>query len=396
MGGPLGHSRIVGVRQGYFDHNATTPLDPRVRAAMEPWLGSRWGNPASAHRWGQEALAAVEAAREEVAALLGVSQPRELIFCASGTEALNTVIFSELSRAPAGSEVVLSGLEHPAVRQPFRSPWLAAFRAVEVPAPGGVVEPEAMLQAISPRTVLVALQLANHELGTIQPVAAVAAGCRSRGVPLLVDAAQAVGKIPVDVSGLGADYLVVAAHKFHGPLGAAALWVHPARKLEPLLWGGGQERGLRASTLNVPALVGFGEAARLARLELDGRSRKLWELRDRFEEELLRRVPFAWVHARQAPRLPHVSSVAFPGIDRREVAIRLDLEGFAVSTGPACASGRVEPSPGLLAAGIPAPLAASTVRFSFGWTNEWPEIEELLTRLPRVLESLQAPMGVGR
>ncbi len=384
------------MRGAYFDHNATTPLDPRVRAAMEPWLGSCWGNPSSTHRWGQAALAAVEVAREEVARLLGVANPREIVFFASGTEALNTVLFSELSRVKAGAEAVLSGLEHPAVREPFRSPWLSEVSKVEIPAPGGVVAPKAMLEAIGPRTKLVALQLVNHELGTIQPVADVAAGCQERGVPLLVDAVQAAGKVAIRVAELGPDYVVIASHKLHGPLGAAALWVRPGRRLEPLLWGGSQERGLRASTLNVMALVGFGEAARIARVELDQRRQQLEALRDGFEEALLVTAPEAILHARQAPRVPHVSSVAFPGVDRRELAIRLDLEGFAVSAGPACSSGRVEPSAGLLAAGIEPSLAASTVRFSFGPGNCWEEVEALLERLPRVLEQLRIPSGVGR
>lgn len=369
----------------YFDHNATTPLDPRVRAAMEPWLGERWGNPASTHRWGQRAFAAVEVAREEVARLLGAGEPREIVFCASGTEALNTVVLSVLLGAESGSRVVLSGLEHPAVREPLSSPVLAPMEKVEVAAPGGVVRAGEFLAACSPRTALAALQLANHELGTLQPVAEVAAGCRSRGIPLLVDAAQAAGKVPVQVHELDADFLVVAAHKFHGPLGAAALWVRPGRTLEPLLRGGGQERGLRASTVNVPAVVGLGEAARLARLELGSRAKRLEELRDRFETGLLASLPDCVIHARRAPRLPHVSSVAFPGLDRQELAIRLDLEGFAVSMGPACSSGRPEPSPGLLAAGIAPELARATVRFSFGPGNFEQEVDALLAILPGIV-----------
>lgn len=375
----------------YFDQNATTPLDERVRAAMLPWLGERWGNAASAHRFGQAAREAVEGAREEVARLIGAGSPAEIVFTGSGTEANNAVVYAALARAGGRGRVVLSGLEHPSVPGPLATPWGAGVEGVRVdPEPSGVVAAERFAAALEPGAAVAALMLASNEVGTIQPVATVAAACRERGVPLLCDAVQAAGKIPVSVQILGADYVTIGAHKFHGPLGAAALWVRPGAPFAPLLVGGAQERRFRASTVNVAAVVGFGAACRLAREELAERALRLAALRDRFEAGLATTAPGAVVHGAGAPRLPHTSSVAFPGVVQQELMIRLDLEGYAVSIGSACASGRVDPSPALLRMGIPDELALGTIRVSFGLTNRAEEVDAFLPILGRAVASLRA------
>ena len=227
----------------YFDHNATTPVDPRVRDAMLPWLGERHGNPSSIHRWGRAAREAVEAARGEVAALLG-ARPAEVVFTASGTEANTTVLTSVARRAGFRGHLVVSALEHPSVRAGVALLEAAGMTVTRVaPGAGGVVDPAAVAAALTPETKLVALMRANNEIGTLQPVAEVAALCRERGVPVLCDAVQAVGKVAVDVGELGADWVVLGGHKFHGPPGVAALWVDPRAELEPLLVGGGQRAG---------------------------------------------------------------------------------------------------------------------------------------------------------
>src|SRR5579864_2296747 len=261
----------------YLDHNATTPLDPRVREAMLPWLGDRFGNPSSIHRVGQAARNAVEEAREQVAALIG-ARPPEVVFTASGTEANDTVVASAVesgrrSAGAGGGHLAISAVEHPSVRQAAARAVRAGLEVTRVP-PGedGVVPAAAMIGALRPDTRLACLMLANNEVGTLQPVAAVAAECRARGIPLLCDAVQAVGKVPVDVAGLGVDLLVLGAHKFGGPLGAAALWIRDGVEVESLLVGGSQERRRRAGTENVAAIVGLGAAAALARDEMDGRS----------------------------------------------------------------------------------------------------------------------------
>ena len=378
----------------YFDHNATTPLAPEVREAMLPWLGVA-GNPSSIHRAGQAAREAVESARDEVAALLGAHR-LEIVFTASGTEANNGVVWDVARRAGHRGRLVVSALEHPSIRRAAERLEAAGMEVVRVaPGPDGVVPAERFLAALSDDTRLACLMLANNELGTLQPVAEVAAGCRVRGVPLLVDAVQAVGKIPVDVGELGADYLVLGGHKFHGPLGAAALWIHPEAPFEPFLVGGGQERRRRAGTENVPALVGLGEAARLARRDLPGRVERLARLRHRFEMGLRAGIPDVTVHCADAPRLPQTSHVAFHGVEGEALLIRLDLAGFRVSTGSACSSGVVEPSPTLLAIGLEPREALSSLRVSFGLSNRAEQIDaflEVLDREVAALRHLAAPV----
>ncbi len=379
----------------YLDHNATSPLDPRVREAMLPWLGASFGNPSSVHAFGQAARAAVEEARERVAALLGAAPP-EIVFVASGTEGNNAVLADVARRSAAdgrGSHVVLSAIEHPSIREAaarLAADGLAVTRVK--PGTDGVVAAGEVAAALRPDTRLVCLMLANNELGTLQPVAEVSALCRARGIPLLSDAAQAVGKIPVDVGDLGVDYLTLGGHKFGAPLGAAALFLRKGTPYDGFLVGGGQERRRRASTENVPAIVGLGVAAELAGAELAERTARLAALRDRFEAGLAA-IPEAVVHCAGSPRLPHTSHVAIRDVEGESLLIRLDLAGFAVSTGSACSSGAVEPSQTLLAAGIPAAEALSSLRVSFGPENTAEEVDAFLAALAREAAALRAAAG---
>lgn len=380
----------------YLDHNATTPLHPRARAAMLPWLGESHGNPSSLHRFGQAARNAVEEAREKVAALIG-GRPPEVVFTASGTEANNAVLSHAARGAGGRGHLVISAIEHPSVREGAARREKAGMEVTRVsPAGDGVVPAAAILRALRPDTRLVALMLANNELGTLQPVAVVAAACRERGLPVLCDAVQAVGKVPVNAPALGVDYLVLGAHKFYGPLGAAAVWVRKGVELSPLLVGGSQERRRRAGTENVPALAGLGEAAAAANDEMAERTASLAALRDRFETELARRMPGVVFHCQAAPRLPNTSHLAFPGIEGEALLIRLDLAGFAVSTGSACSSGTVEPSKTLLAAGISADEALSSLRVSFGISNTLAEVEAFLDALERETAELRRVSPVAR
>jgi len=384
----------------YLDNNATTPLHPRAREAMLPWLGEMHGNPSSIHRFGQAARNAVEEAREKVAALLG-ARPPEIVFTASGTEANNAVLFhiDGLADRPGHliGHLVISALEHPSIREAAARLAQEGWQVTRVsPGEDGVVPAAEMIAALRPDTRLAALMLANNELGTLQPVAEVAAACRARKIPVLCDAVQAVGKIPVDVDELGVDYLTVGAHKFHGPLGAAALWVRKRVEITPYLVGGGQERRRRAGTENVAALAGFGEAAAAASDELAGRRTFLAGLRDRFEAGLRQRVPGAVVHCAGAPRLPNTSHVAVPGVEGESLLIRLDVAGFAVSTGSACSSGTVEPSKTLLAMGLSRDEALSSLRVSFGMMNRTDEVDRFLDVLAREVAELRrvAPHAV--
>jgi len=374
----------------YLDYNATTPLHPRAREAMLPWLGGgSHGNPSSVHRFGQAAREAVETAREAVAALIG-GRPLEVVFTASGTEANNAVMFHVARQYGRQGHVVISAIEHPSIREAAARLEEEGMEVTRVsPRGDGVVPVEDVAGALRPDTRLVALMLANNELGTLQPVAAVAAVCRERGIPVLCDAVQAVGKIPVDAPSLGVDYLVLGAHKFYGPLGAAALWVRKGVELSPYLVGGSQERRRRSGTENVPAIAGLGAAAQVAREEVAERSAHLAALRDRFEAALPGRVPGAILHCQGSPRLPNTSHIAVAGLEGESLLIRLDLAGFAVSTGSACSSGSVEPSKTLLAAGISRDEALASLRVSFGIGNTVADVDAFLDALAREAAELR-------
>lgn len=367
-------------RPVYFDHNATSPPDPRVVESMQPYSAARHGNPSSLHAYGREARGAVEEARDHVAALLG-GAALEVVFTGSGTEANNTVLHTLFAAPQPPAHLVLSSLEHPSIAVPARQ---LEARGVEVswvsPEVTGVVSADAVVAALRPSTRLVAVMLANNEIGTLQPVAEISERCRQRGVAVLCDAVQAIGKVKVDVEELGVDYLTLGGHKFHGPLGAAALWTRAGVELEPLLVGGSQERRRRASTENVPAVVGLGRAAELAREELSPRADHLASLRDRFEAGI-ESLEGASIHCRSSPRLPNTSHVAFAGVEGEALLIRLDLAGFAVSTGSACASGAVEPSPTLLSLGLGPAEALSSLRVSFGMPNRDAEVDRFVERL---------------
>lgn len=381
---PVDHS-------AYFDHNATTPMDPRVLEAMLPFFIERHGNPSSAHGHGRAAREAVENARRQVADLIG-GQAREVVFTSSGTEANNAVVYGQAERHGFRGHLMFAALEHPSIRQ--AAMW-AADKGMDLteldPDRHGRVTADQVAAALRDDTRLVCLMLANNELGTLQPVAEVAAACRERGVPVLCDAVQAVGKIPVDVHQLGVDYLCLGGHKFHGPPGIAALWIRSGATMEPWLLGAPQERGLRASTENVPAVIGLGEAAELARRELEDRRGRLGELRDLFERLVVRRVG-ARVHCVDSERLPNTSHLAFPGVSGHRLMLWLDRHGFAVSTGSACHSGRPQPSRALLRMGLPADEALASLRVSFGLTNTEDEVRALVAALERGLkETVQEP-----
>ncbi len=373
----------------YFDNNATTPLDRRVAEAMRPWMWEEHGNPASIHQFGRAAREAVEVARTAVARLIGAAAP-EIVFNSSGTEAMNAVFWSVGSIAEFKGHVIFSAFEHPAAQASADRLESFGMEVTRIP-PGndGVVPAEAVIAALRPDTKLVSLMLANNELGTLQPVSKVAATCRPLGVPVLTDAVQAVGKVAVDVEQLGVDFLILGGHKFHGPVGSAALWIRKGTPFESWMIGGSQERHRRSGTLNVPAIVGLGRAAELALEELPHRIRQLGAIRDRFEAGLSR-IPDARIHCRDAPRLPHTSHIAFLGAEGESLTIRLDLAGYAVSTGAACSSGVVEPSRTLLAIGLSAAEALASIRVSFGITNHEEEVDPFLAVLSESVAALRA------
>jgi len=349
----------------YLDHNATTPLDPRVREAMLPHLGESFGNPSSLHWFGQRARAAVEEARASVAALVG-AEPVEIVFTAGGSEADNLALRGAVATAPAGRRgVVVSTIEHHAVLNTAKAldaeGCPAAFARVDE---GGRLDLDDLRGKLSDTTRLVSLMLANNETGVLQPVAEAARLAREQGALVHCDAVQAAGKVPLDVRALDVDLLALSAHKLYGPKGVGCLYVRRGTKLQPLVRGGAQERNRRAGTENVAGIAGFGRAAALAAECLAADAARVSALRDRLEERLL---AIAGAQRNGAPpRVPNTANVSFAGIDAEALLIAIDLEGVAASTGAACAAGGVEPSHVLKAMGFPPARVQSSLRLSLG------------------------------
>jgi cysteine desulfurase len=374
----------------YLDHNATTPLRPEVVEAMARVLRDVWGNPSSAHALGAAARAELETARERVAALVGF-RPEEIVFTASATEANNTALGSLLPGRDGGpGHLVTSSIEHPSVVEPAARLAAAGVKVTPVAVDaGGRLDPAAVAQAIGPETRLVSILWANNETGVIQDVDAIAGDARARGVPVHLDATQALGKIPVDGTTLPATMLSGSAHKLNGPKGAGFLAVREDAPLAPWIRGGPQERRRRGGTENVAGAVGLGVAAELARRELDERARCMRALRDRLWDGLRAAVPDVRCNAPLAHCLPNTLSVELPGAAGDVLVEALDLEGVCVSSGAACASGSIEPSHVLSALGRTPEQARATVRFSVGHGVDEGQIDRVLELLPGLVERVR-------
>ena len=388
-------------RKVYLDHSATTPTDPRVVEAMLPYLTEKFGNASSVHFFGQEARAAVDRARREVAALIG-ARANEIVFVSGGTEANNLAIrgITEggLSRASASAKghVITSSIEHSSVRGISDELEKRGWEITRLPAyEEGIVRAEDVRAALRPDTLLISVMLANNEIGTLQPIEEIGALVREergrgRQLWLHTDAVQAAGRIPLNVEKLGCDLLSLSAHKLYAPKGAGALFVRRGVRLIPQNVGGHQEREKRAGTEGVPGIVAFGAAARLAREEMGERSEHDRQLRDRFETGVAERIEDIVFNGDRAQRLPHLSNISFRFIEGEGLLISLDLQGIAVSTGSACSSGTLEPSPVIRALGRNDELARGAIRFSFGKDNTEQDVDRVLEVLPRVVEKLRA------
>ena len=382
----------------YLDHNASTPVRPEVRDAMAAALAEHHANPSSLHREGQRARAAIERAREQIAALVHAA-PDEVAFVSGGTEGDHAgPIGLALAGEARGRRIAISAIEHHAVHGAAEVLARLGFAVEHLPCGhDGVVE-IAAIATLPPDTSTAALMLANNETGVIQPIAEAAAHARARGIRLHVDAVQAAGKIPVDAGTLGADTLVISAHKLGGPKGIGALIVRRGTPWEPLFRGSGHERGRRGGTENLPGIVGFGLAAELAARELDGESQRLRTLRGGLEDVLRAAVPDVVVHGGDAPRLPNTVNASFPGARSDFLLMALDARDIEVSAGAACASGAVEPSPVLSAMGVPRDLAVCALRFSLGRTSTPADVEALAHVLPAAIAAARgmAPAGAER
>lgn len=375
------------MREIYADHAATTPPAPEVAEAMRPFLGRAFGNASSVHRRGEAARDAIETARAEVAALFGAS-PEEVVFTASGSEANNLALMGvlESSRAPR-RRLVTSSIEHPSVIETARHAGAAGFPVTWVEAgPNGIVDLARLERALGDDVALVSLMRVNNEVGTVQPVAEAAALAHACGALLHCDAVQAAGKMPLDAQAIGADLMTIAAHKFEGPPGIGALYVRRRVRLTPRIHGGHQERGRRAGTENLPAIVGMGVAARLA---ASGHAEAA-ALGARLAEALTAAVPHCRLNGDPQRRAGSIVNLCFEGVDGEALLHALDREGIVVSTGSACSAAAPGPSHVLIAMGLTAEDAHASVRFSLGRANRAEDVDRILSVVPEVVRRLRA------
>jgi cysteine desulfurase len=354
----------------YFDHNSTTPVDPRVAAVVDHAQREHFGNPSSLHLAGQNARQLLEQSRRNLAQALG-AHPAEIIFTSGGTESNNLAIRGVMA---TGLHAITTAIEHPSVLESFRGFEVTHIRVNSQ----GVVNPEAIADAIRPETKLISVMLANNETGVVQPIHEIAALARQQNILLHCDGVQAVGKMPVHLHDLGIDLFSISGHKFYAPKGVGALFVRKGVKLNALHLGGRHERGLRAGTENVAGAMALDCALNLCSPH---EQQSLAELRNEFERRLLLEIPTAVVNAGAAPRLPNTSNILFPALSGEALLIALDLRGICVSTGAACSSGSVEPSPVLLAMGLTAQQARGCIRFSFGRGQTTAQVETLVASL---------------
>lgn len=414
----------------YLDHGATTAVHPDVLAAMLPYFSDQFGNPSSVYEEGRRARGALDRARAQVAAAIGAADPSEILFTGSGTEADNMAI-SGIARAtvalrrrptdardasaglrdapvgvrnasvalcpaasfalrPTDAHVITTAIEHHALLRCCEALEREGFAVTYLPPDGqGVVRAARVAEAIRPETVLISVMMANNEIGVLQPVGEIGALAREKGIPFHTDAVQAVGAVDVDVQAMGIDMLSLSAHKFYGPKGVGALYVRKGTALPPLVYGGGQERGRRGGTENVPAIVGLGAAIERAVGRMPAEGPRLTALRDRLMDGILESIPGARVNGSRGQRLPNNANLCFEGVSGEALLFQLDFAGIAASSGSACSSGALDPSHVLLALGLPVELAKGSLRLTLGEENTAADVDRVLAVLPAIVGRLR-------
>ncbi|HYA02776.1 MAG TPA: cysteine desulfurase NifS [Syntrophobacteria bacterium] len=379
------------MRRIYLDYAATTPTDPEVVKAMLPYFGDSFGNPSSAHSFGQEAREAIETARNKVASLLGAN-PAEIVFTGGGTEsdnfAIKGIAYANRNR---GNHIITSSIEHHAVTEPCHFLERQGFEVTVVPVDrDGRVDPDAVAKAITDRTILISIMHANNEIGTIQPIAAIGKIARERGTYLHTDAVQTFGHIPFTVDDLDVNLLSLSAHKLYGPKGVGALYIRKGTRIVPFMHGGEQESKRRASTHNVPGIVGLSRAVEVAKERMGEEIKTQTHLRDRLIRGILERIERSRLNGHPAERLPNNVNVSVEFVEGESMLLSLDMEGIACSTGSACSSGSLDPSHVLLAIGLSHQMAHGSLRFSLGRYTEEKDIDRVLEVLPSVVERLRS------
>ena len=382
-------------RRIYMDNSSTTRVDPAVVEAMLPFLTEDFGNASSIHYFGQRARAAVDRARHQVADLIN-SRPNEVVFTSGGTESNNLAVRGLVeANAAHGRHVITSAIEHPAVKSVCEDLEKQGFEITYLPVyENGIVRIEDVANAIREDTILISVMTANNEIGTLQPVEEIGRHVRElkqngRKIWFHTDAVQAAGKIVVDVEAIGCDLLSLSGHKIHSPKGVGALYIRRGTRLHSQNIGGRQERGIRGGTESVPNIVAFGKAAEIAKENLAGDAARLFDLRSKLENEIGEKISDLVFNGERETRLPNIANISFLGVEGEGLLINLDMQGIAVSTGSACSSGSLEPSPVIRALGHADDVARTAIRFSLGKDNTAEEIDRLLKVLPNAVETLR-------
>jgi cysteine desulfurase len=378
------------MKKVYLDHAATTPTHPNVVLAMQPYYNEKFGNPSSIHAFGQEARSAVEAAREKVVRLIGGSA-EEIVFTSGGTEsdnfALEGVAFAKENQ---GKHIIISKIEHHAVTECGEFLKKRGFEITYLPVDKyGLVDPQEVKKAITDKTILVSVMHANNEIGTIEPIAEISKIAKEKNVYFHTDAVQIAGHLPINVKELGVDLLSLSAHKFYGPKGVGALYIKKGTRLVSFLHGGGQEKGKRASTENVPGIVGLGVACELAQKTMTAEEPRLRALRDKLIKGILDKIPETILNGHPTLRLPNNVNVSIKYIEGESILLNLDMQGVAGSTGSACTSGSLEPSHVLLAIGLPHEIAHGSLRLTLGSSTVEDDINYVLEVLPPIVQKLR-------
>ncbi|MDO9465440.1 MAG: cysteine desulfurase NifS [bacterium] len=379
------------MRRIYLDYAATTPTDPEVVKTMLPYFTDKFGNPSSIHSFGQEGKAAIEEAREKIASLLGAKQ-EEIIFTSGGTESNNfTLKGVAYANQHKGDHIITSSIEHHCVIEPCKFLEKRGFKVTYLPVDGdGLLNPEEVKRAINDKTILISIMHANNEIGTIQPITEIGKIAKEKEICFHTDAVQTFGHIPINVDELNVDLLSISGHKLCGPKGIGALYVRKGTRMVSFMHGGDQEKNRRASTENVPAIVGFGKAVEIAQEKMKEEGRELTILRDKLIKGIFKKINHVRLNGHPTKRLSNNVNVSVESVEGESLLLNLDMEGIAASTGSACTSSSLEASHVLLALGLSHELAHGSLRFTLGRYTEEKDIDNVLEVLPRIVEKLRS------